>query len=155
MNFPKGPHYIEDMKDLLGDGIFAVDGVKWAHQRDVACGLYQTQELRDCMTKATTRHTNALHDVLKNVCAKNRSMDLYKLISCYSTEVFTDMSFGVTMNCLRANKELRSKQLLTVHSVKPPNGSFAHVGSGSYRSDWVLARKISSNSTLRRSMLRC
>ncbi|EEY59287.1 uncharacterized protein PITG_22318 [Phytophthora infestans T30-4] len=39
MNFPKGPHYIEDMKDLLGDGIFAVDGVKWAHQRDVACGL--------------------------------------------------------------------------------------------------------------------
>lgn len=117
MNFPKGPHYIEDMKDLLGDGIFAVDGVKWAHQRDVACGLYQTQELRDCMTKATTRHTNALHDVLKNVCAKNRSMDLYKLISCYSTEVFTDMSFGVTMNCLRANKELRSKQLLTVHSV--------------------------------------
>ncbi|EEY62029.1 uncharacterized protein PITG_14020 [Phytophthora infestans T30-4] len=72
MNFSKGPHYIEDMKDLLGDGIFAVDGVKLP----------------------TTRHTNALHDVLKNVCAKNRSMDLYKLISCYSTEVFTDMSFG-------------------------------------------------------------
>ncbi|ETL92192.1 hypothetical protein L917_09434 [Phytophthora nicotianae] len=126
MNFPKGPHVKENMKDLLGDGIFAVDGVKWAHQRDVARELFRTQELRECMTEAITRHTMALHDVLKKVCARNRSVNLYKLLSCFSTEVFTDISFGVTLNCLRANKELpfqaafdRAQRLTAQRFVRP------------------------------------
>ncbi|GMF62804.1 unnamed protein product [Phytophthora fragariaefolia] len=51
MNFPKGPHYNENMKDLLGEGIIAVDGVKWAHQRDVARGLFRAKELRECMVE--------------------------------------------------------------------------------------------------------
>ncbi|KAK1945921.1 Cytochrome P450 86A2 [Phytophthora citrophthora] len=126
MNFPKGPHLKENLQDLLGDGIFAVDGVKWAHQRDVARGLFRMQELRECMTEAITRHTMALHDVLKQVCARNRSVDLYKLLSCFSTEVFTDISFGVSMNCLRANQELpfqaafdRAQRLTALRFVRP------------------------------------
>ncbi|KAG2788035.1 hypothetical protein PC129_g4321 [Phytophthora cactorum] len=126
MNFPKGPHFKDNMQDLLGGGIFAVDGVKWAHQRDVARGLFRAQELRECMTAAITRHTMALYDVLKKTCARNRSVDLYKLLSCFSTEVFTDISFGVTLNCLRANKELpfqaaldRAQRLTTQRFVRP------------------------------------
>ncbi|KAF1775642.1 Histone deacetylase domain [Phytophthora cactorum] len=46
MNFPKGPHFKDNMKDLLGGGIFAVDGVKWAHQCDVARELFRAQELQ-------------------------------------------------------------------------------------------------------------
>uniref|UniRef100_H3HBY4 Histone deacetylase domain-containing protein n=1 Tax=Phytophthora ramorum TaxID=164328 RepID=H3HBY4_PHYRM len=106
MNFPKGPHVKENLQDLLGDGIFAADGVKWAHQRDVARGLFRMRELRDCMTEAITRHTKALHDVLGKVCARNRSVDLHKLLSCFSTEAFAEISFGMKMGCLRANKEL-------------------------------------------------
>ncbi|KAG7391300.1 Histone deacetylase 8 [Phytophthora pseudosyringae] len=126
LNFPKGPHLQENMKDLLGDGILAVDGLKWAHQRDVARGLFRTQELRECLTETVTRHTVALHDVLKTVSARNRSVDLYKLLSCFSTEAFTDVSFGVTMNCLRANKELpfqaafdRAQRLTAQRFVRP------------------------------------
>ncbi|GMF24434.1 unnamed protein product [Phytophthora lilii] len=126
MNFPKGPHTKENMRDLLGDGIFAVDGVKWAHQRDVACGLFRMRELRECMMDAITRHTMALHDVLKLVCARNRSVDLYKLLSCFSTEAFAEISFGMKMDCLRAHKELpfqaafdRAQRLTAQRFVRP------------------------------------
>ncbi|KAG6623527.1 Cytochrome P450 [Phytophthora cinnamomi] len=126
MNFPKGPHYEENMKALLGDGIFAVDGVKWAHQRDVARGLFRARELRECMIEAITRHTMALHDVLKQICARNRSVDLYKLLSCFSTEAFAEISFGLKMDCLRANKELpfqaafdRAQRLIALRFVRP------------------------------------
>ncbi|EGZ17525.1 hypothetical protein PHYSODRAFT_331486 [Phytophthora sojae] len=126
MNFPKGPQYSENMKDLLGDGLFAADGVKWAHQRDIAHGLFRTKELRECMVKAITRHTMALHDVLKQICARNRSVDLYKLLSCFSTEAFADISFGLKMDCLRANKELpfqaafdRAQRLTALRFVRP------------------------------------
>ncbi|OWZ22639.1 hypothetical protein PHMEG_0002617 [Phytophthora megakarya] len=126
MNFSKGLHQKENIKDLLGNGIFAVDGVKWAHQRDIARGLFRMHELRECMTDAITRHTIALHDVLKQVCIQNRSVDLHKLLSCFSTEAFTDISFGATLNCLRNNKELpfqaafdRAQRLTAQRFVRP------------------------------------
>ncbi|KAE9323293.1 hypothetical protein PR003_g17007 [Phytophthora rubi] len=126
MNFPKGPQYHENMKELLGDGVFAVDGVKWAHQRDVTRGLFRMNELRECMVEAVTRHTMALHDVLKQICARNRSVDLYKLLSCFSTEAFAEISFGLKMDCLRANKELpfqaafdRAQRLTALRFIRP------------------------------------
>ncbi|KAE9194214.1 hypothetical protein PF004_g20778 [Phytophthora fragariae] len=128
MNFPKGPQCHENMKELLhvGDGVFAVDGVKWAHQRDVTRGLFRMNELRECMVEAVTRHTMALHDVLKQICARNRSVDLYKLLSCFSTEAFAEISFGLKMDCLRANKELpfqaafdRAQRLTALRFVRP------------------------------------
>ena len=35
-NYPKGPMFSEAFKDLLGEGIFAVDGHKWKTQRKTA-----------------------------------------------------------------------------------------------------------------------
>ena len=35
------------MKDLFGDGIFAVDGKKWRHQRKLASYEFSTKVLRD------------------------------------------------------------------------------------------------------------
>ena len=35
------------MRDLFGDGIFAVDGAKWRHQRKLASFEFSTKNLRD------------------------------------------------------------------------------------------------------------
>lgn len=38
------------MRDLFGDGIFAVDGEKWRHQRKLASYEFSTRVLRDFST---------------------------------------------------------------------------------------------------------
>lgn len=38
------------MNDLFGDGIFAVDGDKWRHQRKLASLEFSTKVLRDFST---------------------------------------------------------------------------------------------------------
>ena len=47
----QGEYNYCNMKDLLGDGIFAVDGAKWQHQRKVASIDFSRRVLRDYSTK--------------------------------------------------------------------------------------------------------
>nr|TKW06081.1 hypothetical protein SEVIR_7G218250v2 [Setaria viridis] len=46
-NYGKGSALHELAEDLLGDGIFNVDGAKWRHQRKVASHEFSTRVLRD------------------------------------------------------------------------------------------------------------
>ena len=43
----QGQYNYRIMKDLFGDGIFAVDGEKWRHQRKLASYEFSTKVLRD------------------------------------------------------------------------------------------------------------
>uniref|UniRef100_M8CUK2 Cytochrome P450 704C1 n=1 Tax=Aegilops tauschii TaxID=37682 RepID=M8CUK2_AEGTA len=46
-NYGKGAMTHDALEDLLGDGIFNVDGAKWRHQRKVASFEFTTRALRD------------------------------------------------------------------------------------------------------------
>ncbi|POM63896.1 Hypothetical protein PHPALM_20647 [Phytophthora palmivora] len=82
------------------------------------------QELRECMTDAITRHTMALHDVLKQVCIRNRSVDLYKLLSCFSTEAFTDTSNQLQLDIKEVDMTVLSivQQVLANRAMCPEDG---------------------------------
>ncbi|XP_028080081.1 cytochrome P450 704C1-like [Camellia sinensis] len=56
-NYGKGKFNSNLMRDLSGDGIFAVDGEKWRHQRKLASYEFSTKVLRDF--SATVFRTNA------------------------------------------------------------------------------------------------
>lgn len=45
-NYPKGALQSSIMKSLLGEGIFAVDGVKWEKQRKVASYMFSQASLK-------------------------------------------------------------------------------------------------------------
>jgi cytochrome P450 len=46
-NYGKGVMTHDVLEDLLGDGIFNVDGAKWRHQRKAASHEFSTRVLRD------------------------------------------------------------------------------------------------------------
>ena len=46
----QGDYNLGIMNDLFGDGIFAVDGEKWRHQRKLASYEFSTRVLRDFST---------------------------------------------------------------------------------------------------------
>jgi cytochrome P450 len=46
----QGVYISEIMRELFGDGVFAVDGDKWHHQRKLASYEFSTKVLRDFST---------------------------------------------------------------------------------------------------------
>ncbi|TKY63449.1 fatty acid omega-hydroxylase [Spatholobus suberectus] len=50
-NFPKGKPFTEILGDLLGCGIFNVDGELWHAQRKLASHEFTTRSLRDFVLK--------------------------------------------------------------------------------------------------------
>ncbi|KAE8915665.1 hypothetical protein PF005_g19810 [Phytophthora fragariae] len=104
-NFEKGPFMCENLRDLLGDGIFAVDGEQWIHQRKTSSNLFTMRALRDSMTAVIQRHAIVLYDILRRASENKQTLDLFKLFNRFTIEAFTEIGFGVHMNCLDSEEE--------------------------------------------------
>ncbi|KAF4137759.1 Cytochrome P450 [Phytophthora infestans] len=104
-NFEKGPFMCENLRDLLGDGIFAVDGDPWVHQRKTASHLFTMRTLRESMTTVIQRHAVTLYAILQRACDNHNTLDLFKLFNRFTIEAFAEIGFGVHMGCLDSDKE--------------------------------------------------
>ncbi|KAF1331244.1 Cytochrome p450, partial [Globisporangium splendens] len=103
--FPKGSFFIDNAKDLLGEGIFAVDDAKWVHQRKTASHLFTMRTLRDSMTTTVQTHAKVLHTILQRAADSDTPMDLFKLFNRFTIEAFAEIGFGIHLGCLDAEKE--------------------------------------------------
>ncbi|KAF1789006.1 Cytochrome P450 [Phytophthora cactorum] len=104
-NFEKGPFMCENLRDLLGEGIFAVDGDPWVHQRKTASNLFTMRTLRDSMTTVIQRHAVTLYKILQRASDNHKTVDLFKLFNRFTIEAFAEIGFGVHMGCLGSNEE--------------------------------------------------
>lgn len=75
-NYTKGKYNIGILKDLLGDGIFAVDGDKWRHQRKIASLEFSTKVLRDFSTATFKSGTVKLAERISLLAAAEKTIDL-------------------------------------------------------------------------------
>ncbi|KAL4173831.1 hypothetical protein KRP22_005778 [Phytophthora ramorum] len=125
-NFPKGPKKSEYLRELLGEGIFAVDNEKWYRQRKTASNLFTMRALRDSMTSTIQRHLVVLERIFRRAAETNASIDMFRLLNRFTMEAFTEIGFGVEMNCLDSDQEHpfqtafdRSQQSLALRFVRP------------------------------------
>ncbi|KAK1945926.1 Cytochrome P450 86A2 [Phytophthora citrophthora] len=125
-NFPKGAKKGEYLRELLGEGIFAVDHEKWYHQRKIASNLFSMRALRDSMTSIIQRHLVVLERIFHRAADTKDTIDMFRLLNRFTMEAFTEIGFGVQMNCLDANKEHpfqtafdRSQQSLALRFIRP------------------------------------
>lgn len=96
-NFEKGAFMCENLGDLLGDGILAVDGDPWVHQRKTASNLFTMRNLSNSMTTVIQRHTVILFDIFQRAIETQETLDLFKLFSRFTIEALTEIGFGVHM----------------------------------------------------------
>jgi cytochrome P450 len=104
-NFPKGSFMCENLRDLLGNGIFAADGEHWVHQRKTASNLFTMRALRDSMTATIQRHAVVLYKILQRASDSQETFDLFKLLNRFTIEAFAEIGFGVHMGCLDSDEE--------------------------------------------------
>lgn len=64
------------MKDLLGDGIFTVDGEKWRQQRKISSYEFSTKILRDFSTAVFKANAVKLARIVSEAAASNQSIEI-------------------------------------------------------------------------------
>jgi len=69
------------MEDLLGDGIFTVDGKKWKQQRKLASYEFSTKNLKDFSSVVFRKNAVEVSKVLIEVCKANQTVDMQVKLS--------------------------------------------------------------------------
>ncbi|XP_002964775.2 cytochrome P450 94A2 [Selaginella moellendorffii] len=100
-NYPKGEHLRQSLTDLLGDGIFNVDGELWKIQRRLASFEFTTRSLREFLMDSLADEVHSrLLPTLASVSRDGKEIDLQDLFMRFNFDNICKLSFGVDPACL-------------------------------------------------------
>ncbi|CAM6049540.1 unnamed protein product [Sphagnum compactum] len=100
-NYPKGPETCNNLNDLLGRGIFSVDGELWKLQRKVAIHEFTTRSLRNFMQQIVQVELDTrMIPLLSHTCSAGVVVDLQDLLCRFTFDTICKLAFGVDPECL-------------------------------------------------------
>ncbi|GLJ25957.1 hypothetical protein SUGI_0497650 [Cryptomeria japonica] len=88
------------MEDLLGDGIFTVDGEKWKQQRKLASFEFSAKVLKDFSSVVFRKSAVELSAILLEACRTNQTVEMQDLFLRSTMNTICKVGFGVEMNSL-------------------------------------------------------
>ncbi|XP_044505206.1 cytochrome P450 704C1-like [Mangifera indica] len=101
-NFPNyGKGFFQNVvKDLLGDGIFAVDGEKWKHQRKVSSYEFSTKIVRDFSSVVFKNTAVKLVRIISEASAANPSLDMQDFLMRATLDSVFKVILGIDLDGL-------------------------------------------------------
>uniref|UniRef100_A0A0D9WLC5 Cytochrome P450 n=1 Tax=Leersia perrieri TaxID=77586 RepID=A0A0D9WLC5_9ORYZ len=103
--YSKGDFITEAMKDLFGDGIFAIDGDMWRHQRKLASYEFSTKVLRDFSSNVFRRNAAKLAEKISCAAANRISINIQDLFMRATMDSIFKVGFGFELNTLSGSDE--------------------------------------------------
>ncbi|XP_044468844.1 cytochrome P450 704C1-like [Mangifera indica] len=108
-NYGKGLYQYKILTDLLGDGIFAVDGDKWKHQRKVSSYEFSTKILRDFSSVVFKSTAVKLARKVSEASASNRSIDMKDLFMKATLDSVFKVILGIDLDVMSNTYEEGAK----------------------------------------------
>lgn len=87
----QGFYNYHNLKDLLGDGIFAVDGVRWRHQRKLSSYEFSANNLRDFSGDVFRKAAAKLAAAISNSARSTKAMDIQVKITKQCSGIVSKM----------------------------------------------------------------
>ncbi|XBI62190.1 hypothetical protein VPH35_042852 [Triticum aestivum] len=104
-NYGKGPMTHGVLEDLLGDGIFNVDGAKWRHQRKVASFEFTTRALREYSSGVFRDVAAELAGIVAAAAAAGERVDMENLFMRSTLDSIFTVGFGVNLGALSGSNK--------------------------------------------------
>ncbi|KAI3829048.1 hypothetical protein L1987_03162 [Smallanthus sonchifolius] len=104
-NYGKGEYTHSISSDLLGDGIFTVDGDQWREQRRVSSQEFSTKILRDSSSVIFRSNTIKLGKILSQAADSNQIIDINDLFMKATTDSIFKVGFGIDLDNLSGRNE--------------------------------------------------
>ncbi|KAE8734839.1 Cytochrome P450 94C1 [Hibiscus syriacus] len=100
-NYPKGKPFAAILGDLLGKGIFNVDGDSWKFQRKMASlELGSTSIRRHAFDIVNSEIQSRLLPLFSSISGEQRALDLQDVFQRFSFDNICKFSFGLDPGCL-------------------------------------------------------
>ncbi|KAF3779193.1 Cytochrome P450 94B3 [Nymphaea thermarum] len=102
-NYPKGRPFTDILKDLLGRGIFNVDGELWRRQRRALSHVFTTRSLRDLVLRTVEVEAHQrLLPLLQSANMNGLTIDLQDVLSRFTFDTVCKVSFDMDPLCLHS-----------------------------------------------------
>ncbi|GJN06986.1 hypothetical protein PR202_ga24770 [Eleusine coracana subsp. coracana] len=109
-NFPKGKPFATVLGDLLGGGIFNVDGDAWRHQRKMASLELGSVNVRCYAFNIIAQELESrLMPVLAEAADTGRVLDLQDVFRRFAFDTICKISFGLDPGCLSSETPSMSR----------------------------------------------
>ncbi|CAM6114405.1 unnamed protein product [Calypogeia fissa] len=100
VNYPKGARIRNQLTDLIGHGIFNVDGEMWKHQRKVASVEFSSSKLRDFSVHTFREQALKLVQVLSLASSRGQPVDMQNYFMRLTLDSICKVGFGVDIGYL-------------------------------------------------------
>ncbi|XP_028768575.1 cytochrome P450 704C1-like [Neltuma alba] len=104
-NYGKGEYQHTILKDLLGDGIFTVDGEKWRKQRKTASYQFSSRILRDFSSSVFKSTAVKLAAMVSEASTPNQMLEIQDLFFKSTLDSVFKVVLGVELDTLRGTYE--------------------------------------------------
>ena len=150
-NYIKGNEFHRNMHELLGDGIFVVDGDQWKSQRKEASNIFSVGNFRDFTAKVFNCESAHLVSLLTS--KGQTPFDLQDILYRFTLDSFAKIAFSVDLGCLQSSEPVpfavafdRSQAMIDERFNFPAPGLF-HLLTGrsrTFKRDIVVIREFAA-----------
>ncbi|XP_027337746.1 cytochrome P450 704C1-like [Abrus precatorius] len=99
-NYGKGLYNYNNLKDLLGDGIFTVDGEKWREQRKITSHEFSIKMLRDFSISIFRKNAVKLANIVSEAATSNSTLEIQDLLMKSTLDSIFQVAFGTELDSM-------------------------------------------------------
>lgn len=103
-NYEKGPRFHRTFVELLGHGIFNVDGTQWLGQRKTASHMFSQKSFRNHMFSTFLKHSKHVASLLQGPAAQGETVDMFDMFNRFTLDSIGEIGFGCDLGTLE-NKD--------------------------------------------------
>nr|UHB15506.1 cytochrome P450 [Paris polyphylla] len=107
--YVKGEPHSSVLMDLLGEGIFAVDGEKWQHQRKLASYEFSTRILRGYSSVVFRSNAAKLAMKIAGSASTGAVIDMQELFMKSTLDSIFKVGFGVELDTLSGSEDVGTR----------------------------------------------
>ncbi|XP_061997034.1 cytochrome P450 704C1-like [Rosa rugosa] len=104
-NYGKGSYIYSIISDVVGDGIFAVDGQKWRHQRKVMSAEFSTKVVRDFSCAVFRTNAVKLAGIIYEAATSNQAIEIQDLFMKASLDSIIKILLGIELDSMSGKDE--------------------------------------------------
>ncbi|PIN26646.1 Cytochrome P450 CYP4/CYP19/CYP26 subfamily [Handroanthus impetiginosus] len=104
-NYGKGSLNYDILKDLLGDGIFTVDGEKWRRQRKMSSYEFSTRNLREFSSGVFKINAAKLAHIVSASVTSNQTIEIQDMFMKSALDSVFNVVLGVDLDMIRGTNE--------------------------------------------------
>ncbi|KAI9340180.1 cytochrome P450 [Zopfochytrium polystomum] len=102
--YNKGHFFFSRTSDVLGHGIFAVDGEEWKYQRKTSANLFNIKNFKEFVGVVFVEEMGLFSNRLERAVSNNEIVNLSELFFRFTLDGFCRIGFGENLNSLEQEK---------------------------------------------------